>query len=123
MYTSITACLIEPEVAAADRVLEERVAREDELLAGAVGHDEADHVVGVAGRRDRLDLEAARRCSGPVTTGSPSSPSCATWSPWECVRSTWVGVRPCSRAKACNGSSGPPESTKTAVPPGSSPTM
>src|SRR5262249_30708612 len=36
------------EVAAADRVLEERVARADELLAGGVRDDETDHVVGMA---------------------------------------------------------------------------
>src|SRR6266540_4742695 len=57
-----------------------------------------------------------------VTTGSPSSASCATWSPWSCVRSTWLGSTPHSSAARRRGSSGAPESTKTAVPPGSSAT-
>ncbi len=53
--------MIAVEVAAADRVLEERVAGEDELFLAAVPDHEADHVVGVPGRRDRLDLEPAGR--------------------------------------------------------------
>jgi hypothetical protein len=45
------------DVATSDRVLEERVPREHELAVD----DEADHVVGVAGRGDGLDLQPTRR--------------------------------------------------------------
>ena len=55
MKTSITERAHLREVAAADRVLEERVAGEDELVAD----DEGDHVVGVARRRDAADAEPA----------------------------------------------------------------
>ena len=63
--------------------------------------------------------------TGPLVTSSPkrrtSSSLPATWSAWPCVTSRWVGVSPSRSTKASSGSSGAPLSTKTAVPPGSSP--
>src|SRR5581483_1628450 len=57
-----------------------------------------------------------------VITGRSSSSSCSMWSAWECVRSTWVGLRPCVDTKWSSGAIGAPESTKTAAPPRPSPT-
>ena len=51
--TSITECADTLEVAAADGVLEQRVACEHGLAID----DKRDHVVGVTGSRQRLDLE------------------------------------------------------------------
>src|SRR2546421_1422932 len=44
------------------------------------------------------------------------------WSPSVWVGSRCVTLTPCRSTASCSGSSGAPESTKTAVPPGSSPT-
>ena len=96
MKTSITERRDLLEVAAADRVLEERVAGEDELVVD----EEGDHVVGVPGRRDAAHARGRPTPSSPgsATTSMPyrarSSSSCTTWSGCECVRRIAAGVAP-----------------------------
>ena len=94
------------DVAAADGVLEQRVTGEHQLAVD----DEADHVVGMARRRDRLDLETTRRQRARDDRQAELV-----------LMHDVVGVRMCAQhvgrghspfpIDCSNGSSGAPEST------------
>ena len=93
---------------AADRVLEERVAREAEPV-----DDEGDVVVGVAGRRKRLDAQAADlRSAATPKRRSSSVVAARRGRRGRASVSRCVTVRPSRSTTASSGSSGAPLSTK-----------